>query len=249
MAIAALIVSIVAIIITSYVARLVGGSGFRAQEQLKIDLVNLLAALRSTIIKGIAASQDDCPRSLTSEIAVFSNFQTSVSGIALAGWAAEKGVGEGQTEGSWRALELRMAELAGASPPSVSEDNLLLRGIAADVELTIQDLSSKDVRTMAKRVHNLPGFFATLRVTRSKDMILRIWFTSHIRKVQQSDPKLALPELRRLLAEGRKDPNIDMWISLATNDNQGLKEAIDNGANIGASLESVLRKYGPRPIS
>ena len=76
-------------------ARHLAGSGFKASEDLKADLVTLLAALRSLIYKGISASQDGKPRNISLELERVREFQTSPSGHALAALAAERGSGDG----------------------------------------------------------------------------------------------------------------------------------------------------------
>jgi hypothetical protein len=249
MAIAALIVSIVAILVAGFVARQVESSGFKAEEQFKADLVNLLAALRGLIVKGILADQDQEPRSTATELDVIRGFQASTSGIALSAWAVEKGVGDGPVPGRWRTLSMNLGELAGAMQSGKAEDNVRLRDGATEVELTLDDLASKEVRIISRKVGDLPAFFGSLKETRQKDILLRPWFEIYNEIRLESDPKLRLPQLEALRAAGVDDPDLDLWLAFLNDDVPGLKRALDRGANKGISPGEVLRRHESRTVT
>ncbi len=248
MAIAALIVSIVAIIVAGLVARQVETSGFKAEEQFKADLVNLLAALRGLIIKGILTDQDQEPRSTATELDVIRGFQASTSGIALSAWAVEKGVGDGLVPGRWRTLSINLGELAGAMHSSEAADNLHLRNRATEVELTLDALEPQEVRIISRKIGDLPALFGSLKETRQKDILLGQWFKIYSERALKSDPKLLLPQLEALRTAGVDDPDLDFWVAFLNDDVPGLKRALDRGANKGVSPGEVLRRHESRTV-
>ena len=146
MAIAALLVSVIALFVGLYasrVARQVEESGFKAEEQFKADLVTLLSALRSIIVKGAMNAAASTPLSVEKEIDTIRTFQASTSGLALAAWAARQGsIGDSKdpTAGRWRGLSLDLGNLSGATGDDVEQgaaSNAKLPNWATAVELTI----------------------------------------------------------------------------------------------------------------
>jgi hypothetical protein len=164
---------------TSRQSRRLAGSGFKTVEDLKVDLVALLAALRSAIYKGIAADQSGEPQDVSHELERIRAFQTSPSGYALAALAAKRGSGSDPHAGRWRTLGLHFAELGGIvnSPPHVDRSvALTARHWSTEIETTLGSITLDDADWMAEKVGDLPTMIASLAQTREDDMVLGIWF-------------------------------------------------------------------------
>lgn len=221
-------------------------SGFKAAEDLKSDLVALLAALRSITYKGTVASQDNLSRDIGSELARVRDFQTSPSGYALSALAAERGSGTGADAGSWRVLGLSFAELTGLAPDTQSRDGgmaLAARQWASEIETTLGNLTAADVDLMAGKITNLAAIIGSLKETRHLDMVLGIWFRLFDERRSAANPTLALDRLRQIKAAGVKDPDLDMWLALLDDDKDGMQKALDAGAAIDLQLGQLLERY------
>lgn len=160
-------------------SRRLAGSGFRTVEDLKVDLIALLAALRSAIYKGIAAAESNEPRDVSHELERIRTFQTSPSGYALAALAAKRGSGSDPHAGRWRTLGLHFAELGGIvdSPSNVDRSvALAARYWSTEIETTLGSITLDDANWMAERVSDLPTMIASLAETREEDMVLGLWF-------------------------------------------------------------------------
>lgn len=244
-AVVAIVVSVASSAYTFLQSRHLAGSGFKAAEDLKVDLVTLLAALRSIVYKGIAASQDGNPRDLSLELEQVRQFQTSPSGYALAALAAEQGTADGSDSGRWRVLGLQFAELAGLTTPQPLEIGTVLaaRYWATEVETTLGCVTLEHVDWMARKVADLPAMIGSLRQTRSQDMVLNVWYEIAARRRADGDPASRLPQLQALKKCGINDPDLDMWISLITDDSAALQMALAAGANQAVTVDQVLDRH------
>lgn len=222
------------------------GSGFRAAEDLKSDLVALLAALRSITYKGTAASQDNLPRDITMELERVREFQTSPSGYALSALAAERGSGNAPDSGNWRVLGLGFAELTGLTLDPQSQDGraaLAARRWSSEIETTLGNLTAEDVRLMASKISDLAAIIGSLKETRRLDMVLGIWFKVFDERRNAANPALALGRLRELKAKGVNDPDLDMWLGLLEDDKDAMQKALDAGAATDVQLPQLLERH------
>ena len=72
---------------------------------------------------------------------------------------------------------------------------------ATDIELTLEDLTSQDIRDISRQTGDLPATFAALKETRSKDIILRAWFEVHEERREQLDPQSLTRRLEAPLSQ------------------------------------------------
>jgi hypothetical protein len=175
----AVVVSASSAIYTFRQSRQLASSGFKTAEDLKVDLVALLAALRSSIYKGIAASEKNEPKDVSVELERIRGFQTSPSGYALAALAAERGSGSDPDAGRWRILGLQFAYLGGVVDSSKQSDGSVAREVrrwSTEIETTLGTLTLDDVDWMAGKIGDLPSVTASLVETRGKDLIAGSWF-------------------------------------------------------------------------
>jgi hypothetical protein len=256
LAIAAFAVSVIALFVGLYasrVARHVEESGFKAEEQFKADMVALLSALRSIIVKGSLSAADSTPLSVEKEIDTIRTFQASTSGLALAAWAARQcssGPSKDATAGRWRTLSLNLGNLAGAMADDPKQGgaafNVMLRSWATEVELTLEDLTENSVRIISKNIGDLPGTFAALKESRENDILLKAWFDVYRREKDSHSPEIQRRRLKHLQESGIDDPDLDMWLALLSDSAESvddLKAALDRGANSAVSLSEVLARY------
>ena len=256
LAIAAFAVSVIALfagLYASRVARHVEESGFKAEEQFKADMVALLSALRSIIVKGSLSAADSTPLSVEKEIDTIRTFQASTSGLALATWAARQGsigASKDATAGRWRTLSLNLGNLAGAIEDDTKQGgaafNVMLRSWATEVELTLEDLTENSVRIISKNIGDLPGTFAALKESRENDILLKAWFDVYRREKDSRSPEIQRRRLKQLQESGIDDPDLDMWLALLSDSAESvddLKAALDRGANSAVSLSEVLARH------
>jgi hypothetical protein len=249
-AVVAIVVSVVSAIHTFSQSRHLASSGFKAAEDLKVDLVTLLAALRSITYKGIAASQDGKPRDISQELERVREFQTSPSGYALAALAAERGAGDGADAGRWRVLGLEFAELAGLdiSKPEDAGAALAARSWATEIETTLSALAPGDVDAMARKVSNLPAMIGSMRQTRTQDMVLRLWFDVDSEQRGNQNRERELARLHALKADGVEDPDVDMWIATLTDDPDLLQKSLNSGADLSVTMPQLFKRH-PTPAA
>lgn len=253
MAIAALVISIVSVFAALYAARVahhVEESGFKAEEQFKADIVALLSALRSIIVKGTLSADDSTSRSVEREIEIVRTFQASTSGLALAAWAARRGAnGESKdvAAGRWRTLSLNLGNIAGVTADGTEQGNVAfnvkLRGWATAVELALEDLTEDSVMAISKNIGDLPGAFAALRESRENDVILKIWFEIYKSEEESNKPENQRGKLEYLRGMGIDDPDIDMGLAFLDDDVEAFKAAIGRGANSAGSINEILARY------
>lgn len=252
MIIAAFVVSVIALLVglyASYVARQVEESGFKAEEQFKADLVILLSALRSIIVKGAMNAASSTPLSVEKEIDTISAFQASTSGLALATWAARQGsIGDSEDRiaGRWRTLSLDLGRLSGATGDDVEQgaaSNAQLPNWATAVELALENLTEDSVRAISRNIRNLPGTFAALKESREDDILLKAWFDVYQAKEESDSPEVQRRRLEHLRERGIDDPDVDAWFALLSGNTDDFKAAVDRGANTGADLNDVLARY------
>lgn len=254
MVIAAFVVSIVSVFAAFYAARVahrVEESGFKAEEQFKTDIVALLSALRSIIVKGTLSATDSTPRSLEKEIETVRSFQAGTSGLALAAWAARQGNAGGSEDpmaGRWRTLSLNLSNIAGITEDDAARGeastNAQVREWATRVELTLENLTEDSVKAISKYIGDLPGAFAALKESRENDILLRIWFDIYRRNEELYSLEREAGKLKYLRDIGIDDPDVNMWLALAEGGNRDdLQGALDSGARQGASLNEVLARY------
>lgn len=251
MIIAAFVVSVIALFVglyASHVARQVEESGFKAEEQFKADLVTLLSALRSIIVKG-ALTSSSTPLSVEKEIDTIRTFQASTSGLALATWAARQGsIGDSEDRmaGRWRTLSLDLGRLSGATGDDVEQgaaSNPKLPNWATAVELSLENLTEDSVRAISRNIRNLPGTFAALRESREDDFLLKTWFDIYQAKEESDSPEVQRRRLEHLRERGIDDPDVDAWFALLSDNADDFKAAVDRGANTAADLNDVLARY------
>jgi hypothetical protein len=255
LAIAAFVVSVIALLVGLYasrVARQVEESGFKAEEQFKADLVTLLSALRSIIVKGALNAADSAPLSVEKEIDTIRTFQASTSGLALAAWAARQGsIGDSkdQKAGRWRTLSLELGNLSGATRDDVEQgaaSNAMLPNWATAVELALENLTEDSVRAISKKIRDLPGTFAALKESREDDFLLKIWFDLYQDKEESNSSEVQRRRLEHLRESGIDDPDIDAWLALLSESDESaddFKAALDRGANTATSLNDVLARH------
>jgi len=227
----------------------VAESGFKAEEQFKADLVTLLAALRSIIVKGALNAAGSTPLSVEKEINTIRDFQASTSGLALAAWAARQGnIGDSEdpTAGRWRVLSLDLGNLSGTTGDDVEKgaaSNAKLPNWATSVELALENLTEDSVRAISKNIRDLPGTFAALKESREDDLLLKIWFDSYQSKEESESPESRRGRLEYLRESGIDDPDIDAWLALISENNDDFQAALKRGADPAVSLGDVLARY------
>jgi hypothetical protein len=244
-AIVAVAVSAAAAWYTTQKGRELATAGFRAGEDMKADLVALIAALRSLILKGIQSSQDGEYRDVRADVEAVRRFQNSPSGLGLSLLAAERGSTSEPMSGSWRVLGLRMADLTGISltDQATAETTLECRQLATGIEQTLSLIKQTDVDWVTSKIRNLDELVTTLVDTRSKDLILGIWFGIFARNEAQSDPARYLAELEQLESANVDDPDLRLWLAVLRDQPDEGEKATKEGASLATTVDELLQRH------
>jgi hypothetical protein len=244
-AVVAVVVSAVAAWYTTQKSRETATAGFRAGEDIKADLVALIAALRSLILKGIQSSQDDEYLDVQADLEAVRRFQTSGSGLGLSLLAAERGSTSEPMSGNWRVLGLNMANLTGIAltDQATGATNLKCRELATDIEQTLSQITQTDVNWVTSRMRKLDALVTTLVDTRGKDFILAIWFQIYARNKVQADPAKYLAELEQLESAGVDDPDLRLWLAILRDQPDKGERALKEGASRATSVNELLQRH------
>jgi hypothetical protein len=220
-------------------------AGFRASEDVKADLVGLIAALRSLILKGIQSDQDGKYRDVQADIEAVRRFQTSPSGLGLSLLAAKRGSSSEPTSGNWRVLGLEMADLTGIvlTDQATAATTLTCRKLATGIEQTLSLIKQEDVDWVTSKIRDLDVLLTTLVDSRSQDMILGIWFGIFTQNQNQTYPAKFLPQLEKLEAAGVDDPDLQLWLALLRDQPDEGKKALESGASPATTIDDLLKRH------
>ena len=245
-ALLALVVSFVAAGRTEKVAT----SDFQAREEVKRRTAELLAVIRSLMIKGVTYSQQDPAKrsdpkyeafvSVEPERKAIGDFMRSSTALAYHSFAAkrsrlarESGVGSEP----WRIFFLQLSELEHTSNPWVAAQK------AAAIERQLDLLGEEEIRSMARTLGDLPGAIKDLLLERQHDVIIHVLVDR-----QDDEDNVAgddFMEFVRFLREvkGLDDPELDVFWAASTGDVALLEAARDRGANLRATTGEMVARY------
>jgi hypothetical protein len=228
----------------------VGESGFQAEEKFKTDLVALLSALRSIMVKSVLSDQDSTPYCFEKELDTVRNFQVSTSGLALTGWAARQSKTGLQKDVDaatkrWRTLVMDLSTLSGVTDDDAKQGgsafNDKIRHLAATVEFTIGDLTEETVRAIARDIRDLPGKFPISNDTRGT--LLTALTDQFLHDEESRNLTVERQRLAYLRNSGIDDPDIDLFLAVFDENADDVIAAIDRGANTSVTLGDVLSRY------
>jgi hypothetical protein len=222
----AIILGIIAII----VATRVHSSDYKAEQDVKAQTAQLLACMRSIIVKALALSQKPVnathPITFTKEKEIINGFLSSTTAFAYWSWEGYRSevAKYGEPE-EWRRFFDYLVDILD-SDDALASRNMLAPAFA--VENLLTGLRKADVKQISGYVSNLSGAFGTFR--RSREELVRV--------------KLFL-----LKNEGVNDPTIDLFLAVLDPAGESpesikrVKAALDAGADVSMTDAALLAKY------
>ena len=248
----AVVVAGVAVVVSAATAwyttkkdREIATAGFRVGEDMTADLAALIAALRSLILKGIQSSQDKEYRDVRADLEAVRQFQTSPSGLGLSLLAAERVSSSEPMSGHWRVLGLNMANLTGivVTDGATGATTLTCRQLATEIEQTVSLIRQTDVEWVREKLRDLDALLTTLVDTRSKDMVLSIWFKVFAQNQAAADPTNYLEKLEQLESAGVDDADLRLWLAVLRNQPEKGERATEEGASLSTTVDELLQRH------
>jgi hypothetical protein len=235
------ILGIIAIIVASQVS----SSDYRAEEDVKAQTAQLLACLRSIILKGIVISQKPAnathPITFTKEKEIINSFLSSTTAFAYWSWEGHKSevAASGQQE-EWRIFFLYVVDILD-SDDSLDFRKMIARAVA--IENLLTGLRKADVHKISGYVSNLAGAVGAFRQSGEKDVLIKAARETYRR---DQNPESTRDKLLHLKNEGVNDPTIDLFLEVldpAGGSPERIKAALDAGADGSMTDVDLLAKY------
>jgi hypothetical protein len=239
----AIFFSIITAIYSGYLSVRLASSDYKAKEQVKEDTAKLLAALRSIMHKGALSSSTNYTIDISCEKTVISEFMNSQTGFAYYSWVDEKN-SDAQKKGtkseSWRLFFLYLAELAN------SDDVYRAARRAADTEILFDGITKKEISKIARFNSNLIIAIEKNSKNREGNIIIKAFVDSQKEKNSENSQSDFVSMLNYLKGLGIKDPDIDMFLAVISNNVPALEEALKAGANPKTTDSALLNKYADK---
>jgi hypothetical protein len=234
------ILGIIAIIVASRVS----SSDYKAEEDVKAKTAELLACLRSIIIKAIALTQTQPdtgrPVTFTREKDTLNKFLNSTTGFAYWSWAGDRSeAAQGKPE-EWRVFFLRFFEILNSDDAS---DYRKMIPHAFAIEEMLTALSKRDMLHISGYVSDLSGAIGGFRQSRETDTLVKAAWEVYGRK---DNPTSLRDKLLYLKNEGVNDPTLDLFLEVmdpAGGSPEKTKAALDAGADVAMTDVGLLKKY------
>lgn len=237
----ALILSILAVVVTVRIS----SSDYKAEQEVRVHTVELLAANRSIILKAAQLTQTQHPLNsildFKKEHEVINNFLSSTTAFAFWSWIGlKKSPQSGSDPDEWRVFFLYLTQLL-----ETEKAHFRTMGMhSVKIEKLLTQLTETDIRDISNHVLNLSSAIAEFQKTQKGDpLIAGVWAAWG--KPNRRDPKLRqqlfLEILKTLRNSGIQDPDLDMWYAVITGDAALLKSI----TNYDPSLtdEALLSRY------
>ena len=237
----AVLLGIIAIIVTTRVS----SSDYRAEEDVKTQTAQLLACLRSIIMKGVNLSQK--PTAATTRLTfakekeLINSFLCSTTAFAYWSWQGHKSeLALSGKEEEWRVFFMYLIDILDSDDAS---DFSMMVGRAVSLEKLLTELGKHDIGKISRYVSNLSGAVGAFRESREKSVIIKA--VSEIHGQSQSSDQLRR-KLLHLKKKGISDPNVDLFLAVldpAGGDTALARAALEAGADRSMTDGQLLAKY------
>lgn len=232
-----------------YSNRQLASSGYRASEQVKLDIARMISVLRSLMVKGALYSQQDPSRrnepsftdyiEITSELKAVQDLMLSPTALAFHALAARKSKAareRGDESEVWRVFALQLAVLQRASTPSEAAT------LAAEIEQMLEGLSDEEFSNLSDSLSDLPRTARNLFAERQHDVIAAASVDMQRERARRAPNFFEFVDLLRT-EKGVKDPDLDMFWASHTGDVKLLEAALAAGAKVHTTQSDLVRRY------
>jgi hypothetical protein len=223
-------------------------SDFKAVETVKSDTAQVIAVLRSLIMKGVVFSQQDKTRrddpsyerfvDNNTERKALESFMNSPTALAYYAHVAKKSreAREAGDRGEeWRTFFLQLAELRYTTHP------WLAAKAAARLEKMFDGITEDDIAAIANSLDDLPRAIRLVISEREHDVLMHVMFKPADGEIDESN----FIEFVKFLREKRKvdDPELDIHWAASTGDLELLRSACERGGNPGVLSGVLINRY------
>lgn len=231
------------------VANKVATADFQTSEKVKSDVAELVATLRSIMLKGVIYSQkrpdirDDAghPEYISNEkdLDKIEEFMRSTTALAFYSFVSERSKvakEKDQCGEEWRTFFLQLVSL------STTKNQWLASKRAADLERMLDNLQEQEFSTLSNYLGDIPTALDTLFRNREHDVIIQALVGSP--KEGRDHPDF-FPEFIKYLRETKsiKDPNVELFWAARSGEVKVAEKAIADGAKVHITEGELLRKY------
>jgi len=231
-----------------FFSRRAATSDFKAVETVKSDTAQVIAVLRSLIIKGVVFSQQDKKSrndptyerfvDNSTERKALESFMNSPTALAYYAHVAKKSKAAreaGNKGEEWRTFFLQLAELRYTSNPWHAAK------AAARLEKMFDQITEEDIAGIANGLDDLPRAIRLVISEREHDVLMNAMFKPADGEIDESN----FIEFVKYLRERRKidDPQLDIFWSAASGDLELLISARERGGNPQLGSGAVIDKY------
>lgn len=222
------------------IALIVESADYKAQQNLKTDIANLLISLNWIILdSGLAAGQGSKPADLGAEQTSVRDFLNSTSAFALYGLVHDKSREAGNRSSAWRILFAQLWEIATTSDTSARLHRAL------EAQATLKQLTRADLRAMAQQLQDIESGIALFSKTQTEDVLI-----TATAQVFTRQPEVPLADfLRRLKTAGVSDHDVDLFLGVIDNDSEAVKAALDAGGDPHITEGALRRRYADHPAA
>lgn len=232
----ALILSVIAVIVTARV----NSSDYRAEQDVRMRTAQLLATLRSIMVKSAMFSQKPRDNSdaldLAGERRVLNDFLSSTTAFAYWSWSGYKSVEAGDNPEEWRVFFMYLADILDSERSQLA----LMLNRAAVLEKLLAGLDKKAIRRISSYVSDLSGAIGDFEKNRESNALIKEVFEVY---GVSRNLKITREMLLHLKRKGIADPNIDLWLAVMEEDPARLKSALAAGADQTMTDSALVAKY------
>lgn len=229
----------------------VESSDFRAEERVKEDIARLLASLRGIYLKSAWLTQQadqDAPRHASlfdRERQVVQDFLSSTTAPALYALEGRASLTAGRQPEEWRVFSLYLLEIIGSDVP---KQYRLVANRAVRAERLLTGLRRDQIAALSADVADLPRAIEQFAMHRENTVLAKIAYKVFGGADEaEGDHGSAIAELQDFKRKGIVDPDVDLWIALDGDDAGAVQSAVKAGADLGVTLQTVLRRHRDTP--
>lgn len=235
----ALMLGAIALLITAKVE----SSDYKAEQQIKSDIAEILSVLSMILHKGALARTIKIKTvDFSEQIKRIEIFANSTTGFAIYNLVASKSkLSPGKNE-EWRLFFFYIAEIV-SEPTQIG----LVINRAVRIQGLLLKLRHNDLRVISNSVNNLVDGIRNFEAALQENVLVKAMRDAANEEQGGEDNALRSDKLMRKLlflkSQGIDDPNIDLFIAAQEGDTAKLQAAMDRGADINMGDLALLRKY------
>ena len=225
----------------------VGSSDFRAEERVNEDMTRLLSSLRSIYLK--AAWLTDQPKKkdkahaslFDDERRVVQEFLTSTTAPAFYALEGRISARAGKQGEEWRLFSYYLIDILRAPMP---ENYRIIANRAVRTERLITELLPDELDRLSKDASSLSRAIREFARNRAGSTLATAAYKAFGGESDLDKARaVSMGMLQALKRKGVADPDIDLLIASIQRDKEGIRRALNAGAQIGITVGDLMSRY------